>query len=176
MEVCALGYCDLCLICNADVFDFDSDHSCSKKSSNNHRLPPACSRCKRLFVDEVAAQEHGKELRSDPPCPILRDEDLSEKNHLLERDGISDARRDEVDDVLYRVSRGETPIYCDEDWFQKWVHDNTDVYIGESGITKEEAELELKKWLLVFVTLFPGEEIPEDPCEYNYSVTSPFTH
>jgi hypothetical protein len=141
------------------------DHSWTKKSPNNHRLPPACTRCKRLFEDEASAREHEKELRSDPPCPILNDEELRSKNSQLNRKGISDSRRKEINEALNRFRKTELPVGCDPHFFRDWVARNVPLYIGRSDKTGADARRELGKWLVIFFTQFPGEKVPSNPCK-----------
>jgi hypothetical protein len=141
-----------------------SDHSYSK-SGNNHKLPPACTRCGRLFLDESSAKIHQKLLRSDPPCTLLTQEELQLHNAKPNRQGISEVRLLEIKTALRDFKAGLVPLNCDRLTFDRWVDKNALIYIGQSDQTIEVAKLEVGKWAIVYLTLFPDETLPPNPCK-----------
>jgi hypothetical protein len=161
VRVCSPLFDFLCSM-DSNVY---SDHSLSKKSSNHHKLPPPCTRCKRLFESEDAAEQHKELLRSDPSCPILTDEQLYSANLQINRTGISENRQKEIFEALRNFSKGKLPLGCDQRFFDDWVARNTPLYIGRSDKTDADARRELGKWFVIFYTQFPGERVPSNPCK-----------
>ncbi|KAF4625127.1 hypothetical protein G7Y89_g13042 [Cudoniella acicularis] len=140
------------------------DHSLSEKSSNTHKLPPPCPRCKRLFEDPDSAKEHEKLLQSDPSCPILSAEALYSANHEIDHKGISEDRRKKVMQALENLrTKNKLPVDYKRAFFDEWINNNATLYINQSDKTFKDAQRELGKWLVVFCTLFPGEKVPPTP-------------
>ena len=87
-------------------------------------------------------------------------------NKQANRQGISECRRKEVKAALRNFSKTEAiPAQIDRSPFKAWVNRNVKLYIGRSDATEENARMELGKWLVTFLILFPDEKIPPNPCK-----------
>lgn len=126
-----------------------------------------------MFESTTAALEHETVLRSASPCPILSEEVVNKNNSPLERAGISAQKDDAVKSAL-RDFRGSVknrtdprlPPLCDPVHFRIWVDRNVPLYIGKSNTRHEIAMKELSEWYIIFSALFPGDEIPTNPCKF----------
>lgn len=153
--------------------NFESDHSVSRKTSNNHKLSPPCGRCELLFPDSVTASEHAAILQSDNPCSRLEKEDLTRRNAIVERCGISPTKEAAIKQALRNFRGGNSkaaqipvlPEGCTSEHFSTWVTRNIPLYIGESSTQEETAMKELSHWYIYFHVMFPGETIPPNPCK-----------
>lgn len=102
-----------------------------------------------------------------------------ERNTALERIAISTDKHKKIKKALsdFRKSRNREPLWlpdgCDLEHFQAWIKHNVPLYIAESNTVREKAAQKLGEWYVVFVTLFPGENIPPDPCRYPVSLYVP---
>lgn len=148
------------------------DHSLSA-SSNTHRLPPPCSRCDILFPDAKTAAEHKVTMRSKDSCPTFSEEEVTARNTVVERLGLTKSNEDAIADALKRFRGGQKslsvptlPEGCDQDHFTAWVARNIPLYIGNSNIKHSVAAKELSEWYICFSVIFPGQEIPSNPCKW----------
>lgn len=141
-----------------------SDHFRSKKSPNNHLLHEECPRCGRLFKDKSSWEEHKKLLKSDSPCKELEATDLSAENYEPNQRGISPARMEKVDEAVVQYKKDRSYSGCAKDHHDAWINANYKLYIGKSSVEEEVARYELGKWLVAWYAMFPGEEIPSNPC------------
>lgn len=103
---------------------------------------------------------------------------IVERNAALERIGISESKYQKIKEARanFRKSRHAPSLWlpngCDPEHFQEWIDRNVPTYIAESSTVYAEAAQELGEWYIVFVTLFPGENIPSDPCKYHIPLSS----
>jgi hypothetical protein len=142
-----------------------SDH-CYSKNLNNHKLLPACRRCQLLFANEERLKEHDILLQSDSGCPKLGREERRSRNTSLKRGRITEKKAEKIEDALKAFKREkELPKSCTPEFLEKWLHANLPHYVGESSIDPDLASVELSKWLVVFCTLFPRDQIPMNPCK-----------
>ncbi|KAH6615125.1 hypothetical protein C7974DRAFT_59702 [Boeremia exigua] len=147
-----------------------NDHSMSKKSSNNHRLNPPCTRCGLIFPDDTRAAEHEEILRSDPSCQRYDAKEVSRRNAVFEGEGITQQTNDKIAKAIkdYKGSKSKEsrlPENCDARHFQSWVASNVPLYISNSNISQAEALKELSLWYIYFCVLFPGASVPINPCK-----------
>jgi hypothetical protein len=134
-----------------------------------------------MFESPIAAAEHEAVLRSTSPCPILSGEVIKKNNSPLERIGIS-SQKDDAVKLALRDFRGSVknrtdprlPPLCDPVHFRVWVDRNVPLYIGKSNTRHEIAMKELSEWYIIFSALFPGDEIPTNPCKSVMLLSNPF--
>lgn len=112
-------------------------------------------------------------LRSDKPCTVLDDEEVSARNALVERLGLTESKENDVSRALknFRCSRKSQtcpilPNGCDPGHFRGWVKRNVPLYIGTSNTDQNTATTELSLWYIYFSVMFPSQPIPSNPCKY----------
>lgn len=140
------------------------------KRSNNHKLPPPCTRCKLLFLDDAEAVAHEEILRSEKSCALFDKEEVPRRNKIVERSGISKEKDAEIRKVLKHFrgtgfAQPKLPDGCNVVHFSNWVADNVRFYIGESTKSEDEAMKQLSEWYICFSVLFPNTEVPKRPCK-----------
>jgi hypothetical protein len=151
-----------------------SDH-CYSKNSNNHKLLPACRRCGLLFSNEKKVEEHDILLKSDSGCPKLSQEDRKSRNAPLKWGRITEKKGIKIDNALKAFRKDKVlPVSCTPESMREWIDRNVSYYVGKSNTDRNHARVELSKWLIVFCTLFPRDDIPMNPCESTTASLSTF--
>jgi hypothetical protein len=118
-------------------------------------------------VDERSWTKHEELLQSPTPCGKLSHRDLQAQNDKPNRKGITEARKKEVQEAIEQYTKhGISSSVCNKDEHDKWVDANFELYINHSSTTEAVARLELGKWLVAWYIIFPGVEIPSNPCQY----------
>jgi hypothetical protein len=147
------------------MINLSSDHTIGK-SSNNHKLPPPCEICKLEFVDKEAKEKHLNSLRDRTAfCPEYTPEELHNKNLIPNRMGISENSIKRVLKILGSLKMDCLPVEFNKSEFYRWVSRNATIYRGKSSIAPKDAEREIGKWLAIFITLFPNDKWPSNPCK-----------
>jgi hypothetical protein len=123
--------------------------------------------------------DHETILQSDVPCPRLDPGEVTRRNNVLGRSGISHEKDAAIKKALQRFRSGNKkkseehslPGGCNREHFREWVLSNTALYIGESNTTQEDAAKELSHWYIYFCVLFPERRIPVNPCKWTHLST-----
>jgi hypothetical protein len=126
-----------------------------------------------LFSDSATAKDHEIILQSDVPCPRLDPEEVTKRNNVLGRSGISHEKDAAIKKALQRFRSGNKkkleehslPDGCNQEHFREWILSNIALYIGGSSTTQEDAAKELSHWYIYFCVLFPERRIPVNPCK-----------